>query len=306
MEVWLGGRNFRSMSLFVASINSGSNGNCYYIGNHSDAILVDAGISCKETEVRFRRLGLDIRKVRAVFISHEHSDHIHGLSVLAQKYQLPVYITSATLRESRLLLPPALVHSFSPHTPVCIGQLAITAFPKQHDAADPHSFVVSALGVKVGVFTDIGVVCEQVAKHFKECNAVFLEANYDEEMLARGKYPYMLKKRISGGWGHISNRQAIALLDEHRGPFLSHVFLSHLSRDNNDPVLVQAQFQAVAGNTEIVVASRFQESALYQIKESVVSTQERIQTMVAAYLTDKNAKQKARKEKSEFQLSLFS
>src|SRR4051812_36023443 len=129
------------MSLFITSLNSGSNGNCYYVGNDREALLVDAGISCREIEKRMKRLGLPMQRIKAVFISHEHSDHISGLTVLVHKYRIPVYITQATLKQGGLRLDPSLVYSFSAREPVTIGSLVVTAFPKMHDAIDPHSFV---------------------------------------------------------------------------------------------------------------------------------------------------------------------
>src|SRR3954469_1092284 len=122
------------MSLFIASLNSGSNGNCYYTGNGREAVLVDAGISCRETEKRMAKLGLSMEQVRAIFISHEHSDHISGLPVLAKKYRLPVYISHATLRNSGMTLPEELVRHFDA-APISIGELRVTAFEKLHDAA---------------------------------------------------------------------------------------------------------------------------------------------------------------------------
>jgi len=253
------------MSLWIASLNSGSNGNCYYVGNADEAILVDAGISCRETEKRIKRLGLSLHKVKAIFISHEHGDHITGLPALSKKYEIPVYITPGTLTESRLPVEAHLVNSFSPNEVVTIGGLSVTGFPKFHDAADPYSFVIASQSVKVGVFTDIGLACEQVIHHFKQCHAVFLEANYDEEMLENGRYPYHLKKRIRGGMGHLSNAQALQLFTGHRPDFMSHLILSHLSKNNNDPKLVASLFEPHAHNTEIVVASRYAETELYHI-----------------------------------------
>lgn len=254
------------MALFITSLNSGSNGNCYYVGNHQEAVLVDAGISCREIERRMLRLGLSMRKVKALFVSHEHSDHIRGITVLAKKYQLPVYITPATLRYGRLELEAHLVKTFLAYEPVTVGDITITAFPKFHDAAEPHSFVVSCRDVKVGVFTDIGAPCEHLIKHFKQCHAAFLEANYDEQMLAQGNYPYHLKRRISGGHGHLSNRQALDLFVTHRPLFMSHLLLSHLSRDNNDPALAHELFNRHAGGTQIIVASRYEETPVYHIR----------------------------------------
>jgi len=253
------------MSLFVASLNSGSNGNCYYVGNEHEAVLIDAGISCRETETRMRRLGLSMQKVKAIFISHEHSDHIRGVEVLAKKYDLPVYITELTHLHGRLFFSPHLVNRFVAGMPINIGGLQISAFTKLHDAADPHSFLISCNEICVGVFTDLGNVCDNLIAHFKQCHAAFLEANYDEAMLEAGRYPYHLKRRIRGGKGHLSNTQALSLFRLHRTNYLSHLFLSHLSKDNNDPDLVYNLFNTHTTNTNIVVASRYRETPVYRI-----------------------------------------
>lgn len=256
------------MSLYIASLNSGSNGNCYYIGNDEEAVFVDAGISCRETEKRMKRLGLDIGKVKAIFVSHEHSDHIAGIPVLAKKYKLPVYITAGTLRQGGLQLDAAQVISFQAYSDVQIGGLSISAFPKFHDAFDPHSFTVSSATVRVGIFTDIGKPCAHVIHHFQQCHAAFLETNYDEDMLMNGRYPAMLKNRIRGGHGHLSNAQALELFKAHRPSYMSHLLLSHLSKDNNDPALVKALFHQHTHDTAIIVASRFEETAVYHIQSS--------------------------------------
>jgi phosphoribosyl 1,2-cyclic phosphodiesterase len=125
--------------------------------------------------------------------------------------------------------------------------------------------MVEHRGVKVGVLTDIGVACDHVIKHFGQCHAAFLEANYDEEMLEKGRYPYHLKRRIRGGLGHLSNSQALEIFINHRSAHLSHLLLSHLSRDNNRPELVHELFSQHANGTEIIVASRYEESAVYHI-----------------------------------------
>jgi phosphoribosyl 1,2-cyclic phosphodiesterase len=254
------------MPLFITSLNSGSNGNCYYIGNNSEAILIDAGISCRETEKRMKRLGLSMSAVKAIFISHEHIDHITGLPGISKKYQLPVYITSATLSNSNIPLQDHLICSFRPGKPVTIGGLRINAFTKSHDAADPHSFMITYEQVKVGVFTDIGFSCKQVMKHFSQCHAAFLEANYCEDMLEKGNYPFFLKRRISGDKGHLSNSQALDLYLNYRGDHLSHLLLSHLSKNNNSPALVHDLFSKQPGNTKIVVASRYEETPVFCIQ----------------------------------------
>ncbi len=253
------------MQLFISSLNSGSNGNCYYVGNGQEAILVDAGLSCRETEMRMQRLNLPMSNVKAIFISHEHSDHIRGVEVLARKHQIPVYITAKTLRYSRMQIDAHLVANLNAYEPIAIGNLTVTAFPKFHDASDPHSFLVAGNGVKIGVFTDIGSSCDHLIHHFKQCHAAFLEANYCEEMLENGYYPLHLKRRIRGKNGHLSNKQALDLFLEHKPAYMSHVLLAHLSKNNNDPQLVKTLFTEQAGNTEVIVASRYHESPVYTI-----------------------------------------
>lgn len=259
------------MSLFITSLNSGSNGNCYYIGTETEAVLVDAGISCRQIEKRMKRLGLMIEKVKAIFISHEHSDHIYGLETLTKKYHFPVYITPATKRSGGLQLEENLLKVFSSHQPVFIGGLEVTAFPKFHDAADPFSFVVSANKIFVGIFTDIGKPCKHLIHYFRKCHAAFLEANYDDKMLQEGNYPIHLKNRIRGGRGHLSNQQALQLFIMHRPAFMTHLLLSHLSEHNNCPDLVKNLFTEHAQNVKVIIASRFQETEVYHINETAVT-----------------------------------
>jgi phosphoribosyl 1,2-cyclic phosphodiesterase len=262
------------MSLFTASLNSGSNGNCYYVGNAQEAVLIDAGISCRETEKRLARLGLSMKPVRAIFISHEHSDHIRGVEVLSKKYKVPVYITELTMRSGGLSIQDELVNTFKSHQTISIGNLNVIPFPKRHDASDPFSFVVKNSEVCIGVMTDIGSACEHVINYFKECHAVYLEANYCETMLETGNYPIYLKRRISSDKGHLSNDQAVELFTKHRSSFLSHVFLSHLSKENNDPQTAAAAFQKHSGDTQIIVASRYKESPLFCITADGKTTSE--------------------------------
>jgi phosphoribosyl 1,2-cyclic phosphodiesterase len=249
----------------VASLNSGSNGNCYYLGNQQDAVLIDAGISCREIESRLKRLGLSIKKVKAVFITHEHLDHIKGVSTLSKKYQLPVYISEATYRESRLRLKPTLVHPINDKHTTQIGTLSVLAFSTVHDAADPHCFVVSDGAVNVTVITDIGLVTEAVVSHFEKSHAAILEANYDATLLETGPYPLALKNRIRNGQGHLSNAQALDLFLHHRPEYMSHLFLGHISKHNNSTTIVENTFRPAAGNVEVVIASRYRETNVYSI-----------------------------------------
>lgn len=214
-----------------------------------------------------KQLGLSIKKIKAIFISHEHGDHIYGVSTLANKYSLPVYITETTAKNGPRLIKH-LSKTFSANEPIAVGELSITAFTKQHDAADPHSFIISYNKITVGVITDIGIACNQVIHYFKQCHAAFLEANYDEVMLEKGKYPLHLKNRIRGGEGHISNRQALDLFIAHRPPFMTHLLLSHLSKENNSPELAASVFTPYANGTNIIVATRYQATDVFTITSS--------------------------------------
>ena len=253
------------MTLFIASLNSGSNGNCYYVGNETEAVLIDAGLSCRETERRMRRLGLSLDRVKAIFVSHEHDDHIKGIEVLSHRHRLPVYITDKTLEQCRFTPDRELVRPFDAAGSIVIGGLTVTAFAKAHDASDPYSFTVASSTVRIGIFTDLGIVCDNLIRHFTQCHAAFLEANYDEQLLENGRYPWPLKNRIRGGQGHLSNRQALELFAEYRPPFMSHLLLAHLSQDNNRPELVQSLFDKEARGATITIASRYNESEIYAV-----------------------------------------
>jgi phosphoribosyl 1,2-cyclic phosphodiesterase len=212
------------------------------------------------------RNGLSIQKVRAIFITHEHTDHTRGAEVLSRKYRIPVYITTRTFSNSRLNIAPPLLKDFSAYSPVHLGGLTVNPFPKFHDASDPHSFTVSSNGTTVGVMTDMGTACDHVIRNLSQCNAAFLEANYDEEMLENGRYPVFLKKRIRSMEGHLSNNQALDLFRTYKSTNLRLLILSHLSAHNNKPEIVQELFSRHANGTQIVVASRYEETEVFRIQ----------------------------------------
>ncbi|MGQ0740066.1 MAG: MBL fold metallo-hydrolase [Bacteroidota bacterium] len=279
------------MSLYIASLNSGSNANCYYIGNGHEALLVDAGLSCRETERRMKQLGLAMEKVKALFISHEHADHISGMTGISKKYRLPLYITDGTLKHTGMPVDASLVRSFKHGKAISIGELFVLPFRKSHDAEDPHSFMVSGGAVNIGIITDIGYACKRVIKYFSQCHAVFLESNYCEDMLEKGSYPYHLKKRIRSDEGHLSNAQALELFLHYKSPALQLLILSHLSKNNNKPELVKKLFAPHAGNVKLLIASRHEATKVFEIRGKGV-------------ISRKGAK-KAQRRKGEGQLSLF-
>lgn len=252
------------MALITASLNSGSNGNAYYVGDGDDAILVDVGMSSREILKRMQVLGLDPKSLKAIFISHEHGDHIRGLPRLAHQFQLPIYITAGTAKSIHLIRHLSV--PFQDAEPVQVGKLSVVPFRKAHDAADPHSFVVHGHGINIGIFTDIGKVCKPLAHYFSQCHAAYLEANYDDEMLEQGSYPRHLKQRIRGGEGHLSNMEAFDLFLRHRPAHMRQLYLSHLSRENNHPDKVMELFTSARTGVEIHIASRFGPTGVFRVE----------------------------------------
>ena len=173
-----------------------------------------------------------------------------------------------TLRNCGFEIEKSLVFSFIHSKPVSIGELSIIPFIKSHDAQDPHSFIVSDNTVHIGVITDIGYACKHVIKHFKLCDAVFLESNYCEQMLENGSYPLHLKRRISSKKGHLSNDQALELFLNHKPENLQLLILSHLSQNNNHPEIVNKMFTEHAGGVKVVIASRHKETELFNIESN--------------------------------------
>lgn len=256
------------MKLKYASINSGSNGNCYYVGTPQNGVLIDVGISAKELLKRLNRLSIQPQSIKSIFISHEHIDHIRGLQKTAEILNIPVYISKGTYQNSRLIIEGKQLNFIQHDSEIEIGGLTIKAFQKVHDAAEPLSFVVKKNDTKIGVFTDIGVACDNLKSHFSQCQVVFLEANYEPEMLLQGNYPYHLKQRISGGKGHLSNHEAVSLVQQHQSPQLQHLILSHLSNENNCPKKAAAHFEAFHPEIKITVASRHEESDLFEWQQT--------------------------------------
>lgn len=251
----------------IASIASGSNGNCYYLENNDDAILVDAGISARQIVERMTRLGLSLSRLRGVFISHEHSDHVRGIDVFCRKHAVPVFMTEKTYISYGRVVSDSLLNFFSPGQPVKIGNICVTPFLKSHDAVEPCSFSISSGNRNVAVMTDIGLECENVIAHIRNADAVFLESNYDDQMLKTGFYPAYLKKRIASNRGHLSNTQAAQLAMKHASGRLKHIFLSHLSANNNTPQLALSAFKHFIEQRrdlkiEVMLTSREKESSL--------------------------------------------
>ncbi|TLX74065.1 MBL fold metallo-hydrolase [Labilibacter sediminis] len=249
----------------VCALASGSNGNCYYIGNETEAILVDAGISRSQIIDRMYKKKLNPLKVKAVFITHEHSDHYRGAKVLSKKLKVPIYMTKKTYEKSYQTMRPTNVITFEAGESIAIGNFLIHSFLKQHDAIEPCSFRVEHDNKHIGVFTDIGTACDKVKDQLSKCDFLFLESNYDTDMLEAGKYPYYLKKRVAGEHGHLSNIQAKELVEHHAGKNLKTIYLSHISEDNNRSNIALDAFKPLNEKYRIELTSRYAPTEVEQL-----------------------------------------
>lgn len=224
------------------SIASGSSGNCIYAGTESAHLLVDAGISAKRIEKGLNEVGLKPSELSAICVTHEHSDHIKGLGVLARKYAVPIYATEGTIRElkkNKTLgeYPQELFHAIRPDVDFLVGDMTVKPFHIDHDAADPVAYRIQCGRKSVAVATDLGHYDQYIVDHLLDLDAVLLESNHDLRMLETGPYPYPLKRRIMGDYGHLSNDNAGRLLSCIANDKLKHVLLGHLSKENNLPEL---------------------------------------------------------------------
>jgi len=223
-------------------IVSGSSGNCVYVGCGYTHILVDAGLSGRGIETGLKALGVSGRQLSAILVTHEHTDHIAGVGVMSRRYGLPVYATPKTWRyfERHGVLgeiSPALIRTVEPEAPFIIGGFQIVAFNIPHDASQPVGYSLYTPDRKVTVATDIGEPTDTIRGHISGSDIVLIECNHDLEMLKNGRYPKPLKERISGSRGHLSNDAAGKLLSEVATDNLRHVFLGHLSEENNRPLI---------------------------------------------------------------------
>ena len=223
--------------LKVTTLASGSSGNCALFSDGETHVLIDAGISCRRICTSLRSLGVEPSHLAGVLITHEHTDHISGLATLTRQLGIPVYTSPGTGRQLcyRIAALEDLLHPQSPGDSFSLGGLDIETFPTLHDAAEPMGFAVSSGGRKAAVVTDLGRVTEEVARGIQGANLLVAETNYDPEWLQSGPYPYYLKERIQGGWGHLSNQAGAELACSAVENGASTVILAHLSKENNTP-----------------------------------------------------------------------
>ena len=222
----------------LCSIASGSSGNCIYTGTDKTGILIDVGISAKRIEQGLASVDRNIKDIKGIFISHEHSDHIKGLGVLARKHHIPIYGTKGTIQAIKKCtslgeIDKDLYHEILPDEDVQIEDLIIQPFRISHDAAEPVAYRMECGGKSAAIATDLGFYTQKIVDKLQKLDVLLLESNHDTHMVEVGGYPYHLKQRILSDRGHLSNESAGKLLCHLLHDDLKAVFLGHLSKENN-------------------------------------------------------------------------
>jgi len=244
-----------------ASLGSGSEGNALAVQVGQTCILMDCGFSLAETVSRLARLGLDAGKLNGIVVTHEHGDHISGVARLARKYSIPVWLTHGTrLMCSKVLGGLSGMTEIIPNHSFTIGEMRILPYPVPHDAAEPVQYIFTDGVKRLGVLTDTGCITPHIETTLNGCDALVLECNHDSVMLANSDYPFSLKQRIGGRFGHLNNADAGALLAKLDNSRLQHIVAAHLSHKNNTRQLaVEALSRAIGSETSRITVATQQE-----------------------------------------------
>jgi phosphoribosyl 1,2-cyclic phosphodiesterase len=226
------------MNLNFYSLSSGSSGNCYYLGNRVHGILIDAGISAGAIRKFLRDLDISMSGIMGVMISHNHIDHIKGLEQLTRKYNIPAFTTRKVWKS--ILTPKSniardCIREIYLQKKFALAGFEIEVFPVSHDAPETVGFQICSGEKKITIVTDLGHICETASRYIREASLLVIESNYDEQMLADGKYPHFLKARIRSEHGHLGNHQTAAFLADNFSKGMSQICLAHLSKNNNTP-----------------------------------------------------------------------
>ncbi len=281
------------MKVRFQSFASGSSGNCYYLGTELEGILIDAGIGARTIKKNLREIGLELENIKGILVTHDHADHIKFVPSLGNKYFIPIYTTETIyegINRNKCIhegLSPANVRYISKEKPFHLAGFRITAFPIPHDATESVGyFIESPLG-NFCFLTDMGCITPKAESYIDHTSYLVLEANYDLEMLKMGSYPAYLKKRIASDTGHMSNQDTIDYLARTLSARLNaggacavpliHVWLCHLSRENNHPQLLEKDLELglrknnleIGRDIGVTVLKRTTPSNLYEISQSI-------------------------------------
>lgn len=227
--------------VMVATLGSGSRGNCTFIGTQERGVLVDCGLSTKQTLKRMAEIGLEDTRIMGVFLTHEHADHVGAARILCERLHrrqerwVPFYMTGGTASGLNPKCMPRTARVIQSGRPIQLEDWVVEPWTVPHDTIDPVAYAVQIEGTRAGVITDLGRSTRLVERQLGSLDIAVLEFNHDLEMLVYGDYPWRLKQRVKGAHGHLSNRQAADVVRRGATPRLKHLVLAHLSEDNNDP-----------------------------------------------------------------------
>lgn len=242
-----------------ASLGSGSKGNSTVVESDTACVMVDCGFGLRNACTRLERIGKSPEDLTAIIVTHEHSDHWKGIGALSAKYNIPVYLSAGSLKAKQIQSGEALFNCIDSHRDFYVGDICIKPVPVPHDAREPIQYILSNGKVQLGILTDLGHFTPHVVSSYSKCDALLLECNYDDDMLLDGPYPRFLKDRVSGMFGHLSNRQAADLLLALDLSRLKTLVIGHISAKNNDVSLIKAAIEPLCGE-EIVLSFADQES----------------------------------------------
>lgn len=246
------------------SFGSGSSGNSYYLYTETDSILIDVGVGIRALKKHFHNYGLRFEDVHHIFITHDHADHVKSVGSLSTDYHLPVYATRKIhvgIERNycvRKKIAPNHVHVIEKGVPLNVGEFKVTPFGVPHDSTDNVGYFVECEGVTFCLITDVGHITEEMHDFIGRSNYLVIEANHSEEMLLQGHYPQYLKDRILGPNGHLSNVACGHALADYASPALRHVWLCHLSEENNHPELARKTVEQILRSKGIVVGKDFE------------------------------------------------
>ncbi len=255
------------MKIKFISLASGSSGNCYFLGTEQYGILIDAGIALRTIKKGLKDVGISMEAIRAVFITHDHADHIKAVGGLGEKLHIPVYATAKTHQgiNKNYCMTEKLhtcVHYIEKQQPMQLADFCIESFEVPHDGTDNVGYCIEINGKIFSFLTDLGEITPTAAEYICKANYLIIEANYDEEMLRMGTYPPYLKERIMSRTGHMSNTDTANFLAEHISEKLKYIWLCHLSKDNNHPELAYKTIEWKLREKGVIVGKDVQLCAL--------------------------------------------
>jgi len=261
-----------TMAVSVTVLASGSKGNCTLVSSSGTRLLIDAGLSCRELLRRLLLCGHDACGIDAILITHEHTDHVAGLRVLARRLKIPVYITASTYQEYQRGARDAAGHRvnldrrelFASGTGFQVGDITVTPFTIPHDAVDPVGFTFRSDGIKVGICTDLGYMPANVRNHLRGCHVLMIESNHDLELLRGGPYPWSVKQRVMSRVGHLSNDALADFLTTDYDGGAEFLILAHLSEQNNHPEIARMTAERALGRQPSLLHNRLMLAAQHE------------------------------------------